>query len=138
MIRVASDGQLRRHFGQHSLQKVLQVDAELQIERLREFIKDRTTFIITHRLSSLELADRVVVMSRKGPTSDCDYESGGGYFTRNDEKCYFEAHLQLGDIVFYDTRVIHGVTEIDPAERFSQAALEGRFAGLVTLYRDLS
>ena len=31
-------------------------------ESLAEFIKDRTTFIVTHRSSSLKLADRVIVM----------------------------------------------------------------------------
>ena len=32
------------------------------LESLREFIKSRTTFIVTHRPSSLKLADRVIVM----------------------------------------------------------------------------
>ena len=80
----------------------------------------------------------IIVMSRKGEGSDCDYRSGGGFFTRGDERCYFEEFLNLGDMVFYDTRVIHGVTEIDPKERFCQTELEGRFAGLVTLYRELT
>ena len=31
-------------------------------DTLAEFIKDRTTFVITHRQSSLRLADRVIVM----------------------------------------------------------------------------
>ena len=32
------------------------------LESLREFIKSRTTFIVTHRPSSLKLADRVIVL----------------------------------------------------------------------------
>ena len=32
------------------------------LESLREFIKSRTTFVVTHRPSSLKLADRVIVM----------------------------------------------------------------------------
>lgn len=37
--------------------------SEAQIhESLSEFLKDRTTFIVTHRPSSLKLADRVIVM----------------------------------------------------------------------------
>ena len=32
------------------------------LESLRDFIKSRTTFIVTHRPSSLALADRVIVM----------------------------------------------------------------------------
>ena len=41
MIRLAGDAAVREHFGRHSLQKVLQVDAALQIERLREFMNER-------------------------------------------------------------------------------------------------
>jgi ATP-binding cassette, subfamily B, bacterial MsbA len=42
-----------------------QIDAESETkiqEALREFVKGRTTFLITHRMSTLELADRIVVM----------------------------------------------------------------------------
>jgi subfamily B ATP-binding cassette protein MsbA len=41
------------------------VDAESEGKihtALRQFVKDRTTILITHRLSTLELADRIVVM----------------------------------------------------------------------------
>ncbi len=44
-----------------------QVDLEseqLIHQVLEQFIKDRTTFIITHRMSTLVLADRVVVMNQ--------------------------------------------------------------------------
>ena len=30
-----------------------------------EFKRDRTTFVITHRLNTLEIADRIVVMDEK-------------------------------------------------------------------------
>ncbi len=42
-----------------------QIDAESEgkiHQALKEFVKGRTTFLITHRLSALELADRIVVM----------------------------------------------------------------------------
>jgi ATP-binding cassette subfamily B protein/subfamily B ATP-binding cassette protein MsbA len=42
-----------------------QIDGESEAiiqEALRTFVKGRTTFLITHRLSTLELADRIVVM----------------------------------------------------------------------------
>lgn len=42
-----------------------QIDAESEAkihQALREFVKGRTTFLVTHRLSTLELADRIVVM----------------------------------------------------------------------------
>ncbi|MBI3463050.1 MAG: ABC transporter ATP-binding protein [Planctomycetes bacterium] len=42
----------------------LDVESEALIQRaLEEFTRNRTTFLITHRLSSLQLADRVVVMN---------------------------------------------------------------------------
>ncbi|OWK40596.1 ABC transporter transmembrane domain-containing protein [Fimbriiglobus ruber] len=44
-----------------------QIDAESEIkihQALKEFVHGRTTFLITHRLSTLELADRIVVMDR--------------------------------------------------------------------------
>ena len=35
----------------------------MEIHRiLRDFIKGRTTFVITHRLNTLEIADRIVVL----------------------------------------------------------------------------
>ena len=42
-----------------------QIDAESEAEihaALKEFVKGRTTFLITHRLHTLEIADRVVMM----------------------------------------------------------------------------
>ncbi len=44
-----------------------QIDAESEAkiqQALKEFVRGRTTFLITHRLSTLELADRIVVMDR--------------------------------------------------------------------------
>ncbi len=36
---------------------------DVQIHQaLREFVRGRTTFIITHRLNTLEIADRIIVM----------------------------------------------------------------------------
>ena len=42
-----------------------QIDAESEAkiqQALKEFVRGRTTFLITHRLSTLEIADRIVVM----------------------------------------------------------------------------
>jgi ATP-binding cassette subfamily B protein/subfamily B ATP-binding cassette protein MsbA len=39
------------------------LESEALIHRaLREFVRDRTTFVITHRLNTLEIADRIVVL----------------------------------------------------------------------------
>ena len=50
-----------------------QIDPESEIlihETLAEFIKGRTTVVITHRLSTLELVDRICVM-KEGEVIDC-------------------------------------------------------------------
>src|SRR5262249_39515597 len=42
-----------------------QIDAESESkmqEALREFVKGRTTLVITHRMSTLQIADRIVVL----------------------------------------------------------------------------
>lgn len=42
-----------------------QADAETELEMhriLRDFMRDRTTFVISHRLNTLEIADRIVVL----------------------------------------------------------------------------
>lgn len=80
----------------------------------------------------------LIVMSRRGAGADCDYETGGGYFVQDEERVYYEDHCELGDILVYDTRVTHGVSEIDIRKRFRQDSLEGRFAAFVTLYKDLT
>ena len=44
-----------------------QCDAESEAlihKALREFVRNRTTFVITHRLNTLEIADRIVVLDR--------------------------------------------------------------------------
>jgi ATP-binding cassette subfamily B protein/subfamily B ATP-binding cassette protein MsbA len=44
-----------------------QCDAESEAlihQALRTFVRDRTTFVITHRLNTLEIADRIVVLDR--------------------------------------------------------------------------
>jgi ATP-binding cassette subfamily B protein/subfamily B ATP-binding cassette protein MsbA len=44
-----------------------QADAETELEMhriLRDFMRGRTTFVITHRLNTLELADRIVVIDQ--------------------------------------------------------------------------
>jgi ATP-binding cassette subfamily B protein/subfamily B ATP-binding cassette protein MsbA len=50
-----------------------QIDPESEVlihRTLAEFIKNRTTIIVTHRLSTLELVDRILVM-KEGRVMDC-------------------------------------------------------------------
>lgn len=50
-----------------------QADAETEVEVhriLREFMRGRTTFVITHRLNTLEIADRIIVLD-EGRVAAC-------------------------------------------------------------------
>ena len=80
----------------------------------------------------------LVVMSKRGTGQDCDFETGGGFFEDNGQPVYYESYCEPGDVLVYDTRVIHGVSEIDSHKPFRQDSLEGRFAAFVTLFKDLS
>jgi hypothetical protein len=80
----------------------------------------------------------LIVMSKRGKSPGCDYETGGGFFLKDKDKVHYEQWCELGDVLVYDTRVTHGVSTIDVHKRFHQNSLEGRFAAFVTLYKDLS
>lgn len=80
----------------------------------------------------------LIVMSRRGNGADCDFETGGGFFMQGEKKIFFEQYCNIGDVLVYDTRMFHGVSEIDPHLEFRQDSLAGRFAAFVTLYKDLS
>ena len=55
-----------------------QIDPESELlihKSLAEFIRGRTTIMITHRLSTLDLADRILVMGEGGTIVDCGTHS---------------------------------------------------------------
>jgi ABC-type bacteriocin/lantibiotic exporter with double-glycine peptidase domain len=47
-------------------------------DHLREFIRSRTTILITHRAQSLQLADRVLVMEAGKVVVDCPRDEAAG------------------------------------------------------------
>ncbi len=77
----------------------------------------------------------LIVMSKKGKTDDCDFETGGGFFEVNSERYYYEEVCELGDIVIYSGATIHGVADIDLHKTFDNRNCEGRMAGFVTIYK---
>lgn len=76
----------------------------------------------------------LVVMSEKGK----DFEMGGSFIEENGERLYFEEHCQLGDIVIYNGATLHGVADVDPHKVLNLSSINGRIAGFVSLYKDLS
>lgn len=80
----------------------------------------------------------VIVMSKKGKGSDCDFETGGGFFELNKTRYYYEQEAELGDIVIYSGATVHGVADIDLHKAFDTRDPRGRFAGFVTLYKEFT
>jgi ATP-binding cassette, subfamily B, bacterial MsbA len=71
-----------------------QIDPQSEIlihETLKEFIKGRTTILITHRLSTLELADRILVM-KEGQIVDC------GTHHELMQRCAIYRHLRESEL----------------------------------------
>lgn len=77
----------------------------------------------------------VLVMSKKGKEEDCDFVTGGGFFQVGSRRYFYEENCELGDIVIYSGRTIHGVADIDLHETMDSHRPAGRFGGFVTLYK---
>lgn len=76
----------------------------------------------------------LLLLTKKGE----DYETGGGWFELDGEKFDYELHCELGDVVFYDDRVLHGVDDVDPERVLDLTTLSGRMVLMATLYVDMS
>jgi hypothetical protein len=75
----------------------------------------------------------LITLSEKGK----DFKTGGGTVTYKNKLIEYENYTKPGDILIYDSRTIHGVNTIDPHKKFIQRSGNGRYSGLVTLYKEL-
>jgi len=75
----------------------------------------------------------LMLMTKKGR----DFETGGGSVMYKKKMIEYEDMTKVGDILIYDSRTIHGVNTIDPHKKFIQRSGNGRYSGLVTLYKKL-
>lgn len=73
----------------------------------------------------------LITLSEKGK----DFKVGGGTVTYKNKLVEYENYTKPGDILVYDSRTIHGVNTIDPSKKFIQRSGDGRYSGLVTLYK---
>ncbi len=80
----------------------------------------------------------VIIMSKKGKGTDCDFESGGGFFELENTRYYYEEEAELGDLLIYSGHTAHGVADIDLHKTFDNRHPEGRYAGFVTLYKEFT
>ena len=74
-----------------------------------------------------------LIMSKKGE----DFKSGGAFIEYQGQGVDYEEACDVGDVLIYNERVIHGVADIDPLEPLDLATLSGRIAAFVTLFRHL-
>lgn len=75
----------------------------------------------------------ILVMSQKGS----DFQSGGGVAMVDGELVEYEDFCEFGDIAIYDVSTVHGVNEVDLDRPFHQRSSNGRYSGLVTLYKQI-
>lgn len=75
----------------------------------------------------------LLIMSEKGK----DFQTGGAYIVKDNERLYYEDECRIGDIVMYDGRNQHGVEEIDTLEPLDLNSPEGRYVAMVPLFKEL-
>lgn len=99
-------------------------------------------FIVPHRdmYSQVATAEAglgyfqpLLLLTEKGS----DFHEGGAYVDVGDDRIYYEDFCRAGDVVVYDGRSMHGVSDIDPLEPLDLTGLSGRAAALVSLFRVL-
>ena len=70
-----------------------------------------------------------LVMSKK-----CvDFNSGGTYFEKNGERFYHEDFCDVGDIIFFDASLPHGVETVDAGSQAEWLNYQGRWMGLFSI-----
>ena len=93
---------------------------------------DVGTANLSKNLGMEQYVQLILVMSIKGK----DFMEGGAYIVEEDgTRNFYEDDFQLGDVVIYDGRVVHGVEEIDPMEPLDLNSFDGRHVALVTLFK---
>ena len=75
----------------------------------------------------------VLTMSRKG----VHFKQGGAFVDVGGQRLCLDDMAELGDIVVYDGRTVHGVEDIDPREALDMETINGRVAGFATLFKTM-
>ena len=63
-----------------------------------------------------------------------DYETGGAFVDNENFRFMVEDQCELGDVLVYDGRTLHGVEEIDPNKVLDMNSLNGRLVAMASLY----
>jgi hypothetical protein len=92
-------------------------------------------YLPAHATQSLQSYAQVYLpMTQKG----VDFETGGAFIEKDGQAIHYEDACSLGDVMVYDGRIEHGVSDVDPNRLLDLDRFGGRVAAFVTLYRDLS
>ncbi len=100
------------------------------------FVSHRdTTLIDVAQEKRTDFYQILILMSEKGEGKE--FERGGAFVDRDDERVYLEDLFMPGDIGIYDGSTVHGVEDIDPHKRLEVDKISGRLAGFVSLYKEM-
>ena len=75
-----------------------------------------------------------LMMSRKGE----DFHDGGAFLEIEGTRVYYEDDCEIGDVLLYDGRSIHGVGDIDTMAPLDMTTFSGRVVAFASLYRHLA
>ena len=75
----------------------------------------------------------VLTMSRKGE----HFSHGGAFVDIGDRRVCLDDNAEMGDIIIYDGRTVHGVEDIDPKAMLDLSGINGRLAGFATLFKKM-
>jgi len=100
-------------------------------------------FIVPHRdmYSQVATAEAglgyyqpLLLLTEKGQ----DFTTGGAYVDVGETRLFYEEGCRAGDLVVYDGRSMHGVSDIDPLEPLDLVRFTGRAVALASLFRLLT
>ena len=63
-----------------------------------------------------------------------EFKTGGAFVDKGNYRFMVEDQCELGDVLVYDGRTLHGVEEIDPDRVVDMNSLNGRLVAMVSLY----
>jgi hypothetical protein len=76
----------------------------------------------------------LLLLTEKGQ----DFTGGGAYVDVGETRLFYEDGCCAGDVVVYDGRSMHGVSDIDPLEPLDLVRFTGRAVALASLFRLLT
>ncbi len=75
----------------------------------------------------------VLTLSRKGE----HFQQGGAFVDVGEKRYCLDDCAEMGDIIIYDGRTVHGVEDIDPKSMLDMDTINGRLAGFATLFKKM-